>query len=47
MTNLEVSDANAQHMKATAGLAQAEVKAALAALAFEKALGRTVGPRRD
>lgn len=47
VTNLEVSDANAQHMKATAGLAQAEVKAAIAALAFEKALGRTVGPRRD
>jgi hydrophobe/amphiphile efflux-1 (HAE1) family protein len=43
VTNLEVSEANALRMKAAAGLAQAEVKAALSALAFEKALGRGVG----
>jgi hydrophobe/amphiphile efflux-1 (HAE1) family protein len=42
VTNLEVSEANALRMKAAAGLAQAEVKAALAQLAFHKALGRPV-----
>ena len=46
VTNLEVSAANGQQMKAAAGLAQAEVRAAIAALKFEKGLGRPVGPPR-